>query len=389
MKRIIFNLLLNLLFMPFTASLLMAQDSVTVSGLGASIKGQLSAWGHYNPLNTMQIQTAKRYILQLNSHIKLGKERMFDIEGSANLNSMMDIRTFDSVSFDWNVTPYRLWARYSTKQSEVRVGLQKINFGSATLLRPLMWFDQLDPRDPQQLTNGVWGLLGRYYFLNNTNIWLWGLYGNKEQRPWEIGTTYRKIPEIGGRLQVPVFKGEAAITYHYRQADMTFFSTAPSFTKDIPENRFGFDAKFDMEVGLWCEASWISKSKNVGVLTNQQLINIGTDYTFGIGNGLNAVLEHLIFSSDETAFNFGNTFNFSAISVNYPLSIDDHINIISFFDWNNKTIYNFANWKHQFGKIETHIMLYFNPDKYHLPQQGNTGIQFAGKGIQIMLLYKH
>jgi len=54
--------------------------------------------------------------------------------------------------------------------------LQKINFGSATLFRLLMWFDRIDPRDPLKLTDGVYGLLLRYYFHNNTNIWLWGLY---------------------------------------------------------------------------------------------------------------------------------------------------------------------------------------------------------------------
>ena len=68
--------------------------------------------------------------------------------------------------------------RYSSDQFELRLGLQKINFGSASMLRPLMWFDQMDPRDPLHLTDGVWGLLARYYFLNNANIWLWGLYGN-------------------------------------------------------------------------------------------------------------------------------------------------------------------------------------------------------------------
>ena len=40
--------------------------------------------------------------------------------------------------------PYRIWARYKTARFEARVGLQRINFGSATLLRPLMWFDSVD-----------------------------------------------------------------------------------------------------------------------------------------------------------------------------------------------------------------------------------------------------
>lgn len=35
-----------------------------------------------------------------------------------------------------------------------------------------MRFDQVDPRDPLKLTDGVRGLLGRYCFLNNADIWL-------------------------------------------------------------------------------------------------------------------------------------------------------------------------------------------------------------------------
>jgi len=109
--------------------------------------------------------------------------------------------------------PYRFWARYSAKQVELRIGLQKINFGSASMLRPLMWFDQVDPRDPLMLTDGVWGILGRYYFLNNANIWLWGLYGNDNRKGWEIFNSQKTIPEFGGRLQIPVPKGESGFSF--------------------------------------------------------------------------------------------------------------------------------------------------------------------------------
>jgi len=38
---------------------------------------------------------------------------------------------------------YRGWIRYSGSQFEARVGLQKINFGPAQLLRSLKWFARL------------------------------------------------------------------------------------------------------------------------------------------------------------------------------------------------------------------------------------------------------
>ena len=85
---------------------------------------------------------------------------------------------FDSSQVDAAIKAYRLWGRYTGHQFEVRVGLQKIDFGSAMMLRPLQWFDEMDPRDPLNFTTGVYGALGRYYFLNNANIWGWILYGN-------------------------------------------------------------------------------------------------------------------------------------------------------------------------------------------------------------------
>ena len=114
------------------------------------------------------------------------KKRLIDFEASANIYGNAGIHFFDSASADGNISPYRVWGRYSTKQLEVRLGLQKINFGTATMLRALRWFDEVDPRDPLQLTDGVWGGLARYYFLNNTNIWIWVLYGTDRPKGMEL-----------------------------------------------------------------------------------------------------------------------------------------------------------------------------------------------------------
>ena len=59
---------------------------------------------------------------------------------------------------NFELKPYRLWFRRSTDKIELRAGLQKITFGSARIFRPLMWFDKLNPTDPLQLTEGVWGI---------------------------------------------------------------------------------------------------------------------------------------------------------------------------------------------------------------------------------------
>jgi hypothetical protein len=188
-----------------------AQDSLIY-------KGQFSAYSHVNTNNEFPWWNGGRYIPQLNYELRGSDEKLIDFEASANIYGNAGFEPFTSGSFNGDVKPYRFWGRYSTSQFEFRVGLQKINFGSATILRPLMWFDQIDPRDPLKLTDGVWGALARYYFLNNSNIWFWGLYGNKNRKGWEILPSQKNIPEFGGRFQAPVPKGEAGLSFHHRTA---------------------------------------------------------------------------------------------------------------------------------------------------------------------------
>ena len=101
-----------------------------------------------------------------------------------------------------------------------------------------MWFDSMDPRDPLQLTDGVWGGLFRYYFPNNTTLWLWSLYGNDKNKGWEILPSSSSFPEIGGRVQIPIPKGEGALSYHFREADASTYGL-----EKIAENRFGLDVR--------------------------------------------------------------------------------------------------------------------------------------------------
>jgi hypothetical protein len=149
---------INLILLMFSFAILSnAQDTLI-------FKGQLSAYTHYNPTNELQLWTGGRYIPQLNYIINLPQKNLIDFEASANIYGNVGMEPFSQFETDGNLKPYRAWARYSGKQFELRMGLQKINFGSAMMLRPLMWFDQVDPRDPLQLTDGVWGLLGKVLF---------------------------------------------------------------------------------------------------------------------------------------------------------------------------------------------------------------------------------
>lgn len=352
-------------------------------------KGQLIGWANLNPSNDLPVWLGGRYLPQLNYNLHLPKTRLFDIEASANLFGNAGIHPFDSISADGTLKPYRLWARYSSPQFEFRVGLQKINFGSASLLRPLMWFDQIDPRDPIQFTDGVWGALGRYYFLNNANIWVWGLYGNPNPRGWEFAKTHTRQPEFGGRVQYPIPKGEAGLSFHRRVADTRDLNGFVPAFEEAPETRIGLDAKFDLAVGCWLEASWTTNQKNLEQFTNQELLNAGVDYTFGIGNGLYVIFEQLVVASGKEAFAFDNTTTLSLFSISYPIGLFDNLGAIVYVDWTNGGVYNFINWRKQFDNTTLFVMAYWNPQDNRIPTQNSTQNLYSGLGVQILWLWNH
>ena len=374
--------ILFLLFVPVLPGTLLAQDSLT-------IKGQLSVWALYNGGLDLPLYTGGRYIPQLNYDINLKHDQLIDFEASANLNGSMGFHPFDTLHANGTIKPYRLWARFSSPQLEVRVGLQKINFGSASLLRPLMWFDQVDPRDPLHLTDGVWGALGRYYFLNNANIWLWILYGNNDPKGWEIAGTNSIYPEFGGRFQTPIPTGEAGMSFHHRVADTRELDGLVSPFARVPENRFGLDAKVDLVVGAWIEGSWINSNEDLGPYTNQELFNMGVDYTFGIGNGLYTIFEQLLASYDKDAFVFENPITFSLLSLSYPLGLFSNIQGIVYYDWKNSSLYNFINLQRDFKYFSLYLMAYWNPEDYKIPTQEIENNLYAGRGIQLMFVLNH
>ncbi|MGB0895833.1 MAG: hypothetical protein ACPGU9_05705 [Flavobacteriaceae bacterium] len=353
-----------------------------------NFKGQLSGITSYSPDNDLDLFLGGRYIPEVSYTIKLDSLHRLDFNVAANMSASILFHPFEDSYSDASIDPYRAWTRYSGEQYEVRFGLQKIDFGSASILRPLQWFNQIDPRDPLQLTNGVYGVLGRYYFSNNANIWLWGLYGNKKVKGFEIIETEKHIPEFGGRVQLPIPKGEIALSYHHRTATSEGALIVPDYEK-IPENRFGIDGKWDVEIGLWFEATQTIKNKDLGMLTNQSLLNVGADYTFGIGSGLNVTAEHLISSLNQKTFEFSNITNTTAVQANYPLGFFDILTAMYYYNWSSNNNTMFINYEHQFSKLSGYVILYYNPDTSQTIQDNELTNNFSGPGIRFMLVYNH
>lgn len=349
-------------------------------------KGQLSTFGSYNFDRDLEFLFGGNFIPEVSYSIPLPKDYLLDFNGAANLNGSFGFHPFTQSNSTGNLSAYRLWTRYSGNQFEARLGLQKINFGSASILRPLRWFDQVDPRDPLGITNGVWGLLGRYYFLDNTNIWAWVLYGNEDTKGWEQVYTNHKKPEFGGRVQWPVPKGEVAFTYHHRTADARNLAFPTAFS-EIAENRFGFDGKWDITIGFWIETTHSTKTRNIGMFTNQTQFTVGTDYTFAVGNGLNIVAEHLFTSYDEKSFEFNNTQNLTAITSSYPIGIFDQISTVLYFDWKAENFYSFFNYQRDLKHFTFYTMVFINPKNRGGFQQNDLVNSYTSKGMQLMLVY--
>jgi len=363
-----------------------------VSGLrldaqSVEFNGQAIGWTTLNPADPFQAQAGLRYIPELNFSVPAGK---YSIEGEFSANLWASgIYGGDSITLDEELSPYRMWVKFSGDQFELRAGLQKINFGSAQLFRPLMWFDRIDPRDPLQLTDGVYGLLGRYYFLNNTNIWLWSLYGEEKIKGWEIFPSKKNSVEYGGRIQLPLYTGEIAASYHHRTADpRPVLPDSLTLGATSPENRIGMDFKMDLAVGLWAEIA-LSWQDFYFVPDTKTMLNVGVDYTFGLGNGLNIMTEAFANLQGDKAFGAEQELWFGLLSATYPLSILHNVSAMVFYDFSNKNLYRFINWSISYDKWRFYVMGFWNPENYTLYNVDPRTSLYGGWGFQLMAVFNH
>jgi hypothetical protein len=353
----------------------------------ADFKNQVSLWSTLNYVDKTNSQLGARYIPALSLSDSLKNGRLIDAELSVNAygDLLFSGSKFDSSSAD--ISLYRFWVRYSGPHFEIRLGLQKINFGSATILRPLMWFDRMDYRDPLQLTNGIYGALGRYYFQGNINIWLWLLYGENKVKGWEVAPTLGKTPEYGGRLQIPVSKGEMGLSFHHREADFTpFYSYTPhSGSTHYPENRIGLDGKWDLGPGLWYEYVIKKNDPDNGVLGEwETYFNVGLDYTFNLGNGMNMTTEFFRYNNKESWQGENKDNNFSALALNYPFGLLNRVSGAVYYNYTKKEWYRFINLERSYDYWSFYLMLFWNPERFYLYSTSNDRNLLSGKGIQIM-----
>jgi hypothetical protein len=375
-------------FITFRPLLLAACVILSVGSMrGQSIEfmGQVSSWGmgttdHADAAGAWGI----RYIPQVNVSDSLN--------GTDLLNAEFMVNAFYSTDFhsdDRNVKAYRAIVRYTTTQTETQLGLQKINFGPAQLLRPLMWFDKTDPRDPLKLTDGVYGLRYKYSFMDNALFWAWCLYGNTETKGYERWATADKTPEVGGRLQLPLVSGEIGATVHTRKAVAGIL--------EYREGRYALDGRWDIGIGLWFE-SVVQKNTfdwPQGIRTPQLLsewnrtTTIGGDYTIPAGNGIYVLAEHMVSSSSSRMLTTDTQSQLSALMMTYPVGVLDNLMLQEYFSWSGRSLYHFCQWQRTYDNVIIAASLFHYPSDggQLFPQDGTAPA--AGYGAQLMVVYNY
>lgn len=337
--------------------------------------GMLSGSGRIKESVSKAVNINVRYIPLLGIEIS----PRIDVELSGNIFTCFNSERIAGITDSLKIKPYRGWIRYTGTHFEARLGLQKINFGQARILRSLMWFDSLDPTDPLQFADGVYGLRLKYNFRNNADTWFWGLYGNDDLKGWEMYATEKNIPEIGGRIQYPFGNVELAVTAHHRTVE----------PDRIAENRIALDGYWDAGIGLWFESALVRADFDGDSLDWQSFMTFGADYTFPYGNGLNTTSEHLLWSAGDDPFDNHQRNNISSISFSYPLGMMDSLSLFSYYIWDTNTQFHFLSWQRAYDNWVIHISGHWTSEAGITPFSGGGSGTIGKQGIQLMVIFNH
>lgn len=359
--------------------------AANLSARQVSFQGQLSGWLSHSDASTDRTTIGLRYIPWLIVSEPARGDSLLDFELAAKAYTSAPPDKPGEAGDNSELKFYRLSARYSSKQFETRIGLQKINFGPAKTLRSLMWFDSLDPRDPLKITDGVWALLTRLYFLDNSNIWLWGIKGDGNAKGLETAGSDKDKPELGGRYQFPVPSGEAALSFNRRYLDSAGWASNPltsviaASIADGLENRIALDGSFDLGAGLWFETVFSEIRIDAGSSLWNDSATLGIDYTFK--PGIIFTLENFIQLSGTARDKLSEAGKYSALSLNYSFSVIDSITAIGYYDWLQGKTAAYAGLQRTYDDWLLNLMFFAGPDSGTAPLSGN--------GIQIMATYNH
>ena len=303
-----------------------------------SIKGQFWASGEFIE-NQSDFMPQLSYIPTLSAYYELSRGKMFDLEFAYRFG-----RSYIGDSLEEHYEkPYRGWLRYSTQRIEARLGLQKVSFGPARVLRPLAWFDTIDPEDPIAQTEGVEAFRLRFFPSNSLALWTWIMK--------DVSDTL----SYGGRGELSTSLGEWGFTLHQ--------------DTDVSNTQVGIDFRYDGFIGFWNESVMI-KSDNIEI----DMITVGADYTLPIASGVLIMTESMFISSKQNTTTSDQTF--TAFMASLPVGMFHNVMLISSLDWDENNTYNYLRWSSTYDNFSINCMASINPNE-------------VGNSFQLMFIYNH
>lgn len=261
-----------------------------------------------------------------------------------------------------NTQLYRIWSSVNLKGYNLSLGLQRLNFGTADLIRPLQWFDGLNPLDDREETEAVRAVVINLPLGQNGSLKGWGIYSSNRLKGNEIYPSQTQKIEPGGRLELPLGNLNSAISYHYRQA-------LSGSDRELEEHRLGIDLRWDGLIGAWLESSSSTYLDTSSQEDEYQVsISLGSDYTIEWGNG--------IYLRQETGSNhIGNNLSElrnqnlgSALLLSYPLGLLDKIQALTYYDWNRGKTKLFVQYSRIYDFWSIVMGAGYQIDKGELPE---------------------
>lgn len=264
----------------------------------------------------------------------------FTLDGAYSLYSKYQSQWKHTHRAGMDAKSYRYYLSLQSPLSELRIGMQRLSFGSAQVLRPQRWFDQVDPLDPYQITTGVEAALFRHYWLNNANLWLWGVLGDHQLKGNEFIFGKANSAEFGGRIQYPMALGDAALSCHQRSLESG------------DEYRLGFDLRTDSVIGAWCESSASYNDTEFALPAYHYAGTLGIDYVFGVGNGIAATLEMMWLGMAESELKHLHHQDLqNAILISYPWGLLDSVQLLASFSEEFRKHHIKALWRRVYDYV--------------------------------------
>lgn len=358
--------------------------SLTVATVfGSPFLGELSLSSAASGVAQEEINLMTRYLPAIEYQNSLSETWDYDLEvrWQFQWGGQLDALGQSSIQEE----PYRIALNLQSKHTEYIIGLQKINFGPARILRPLMWFDSINPTDPLELTSGVTGLSATFHndFGWSSQVWLL-LPG--DPIGWEGLSDQEGTIETGGRISIPNEMGQLGISTNWRIADASLISPNDP---DLYEGRIGVDGFWDVGIGLWVESVYKNQQFSDDPFLQQMQTTIGADYTFWVGNGILLTTEHMMINIWDSPVMDDKNVVMSTLMASYSPTMFDQISLMFFMDWESETPLAYLSWGQTYDSFRFTLGAFYSEGNEMQNNDSGLNSGFSGKGLQLTVAYNH